>query len=192
MLKKWVRLLRLKMIDRKYYGSGIGLMLVNYINKYLIQRYKGDFLMHFTSRVNFSDRIVIGASTENIGSYISLNISTGCYYQAYNGINIGVGTIWAPGCHFISANHSFLDLKKSEPASPINIGVNVWIGANCVILPSVELGNNCIVGAGSVVTKSFPPYCIIAGSPAKIIAMRCERCLAKKNLMEPACGNCEE
>lgn len=52
----------------------------------------------------------------------------------------------------------------------VRIGDYCWIGMNVVILPGVVLGTRTIVGAGSIVTKSFPDgYCILAGNPAKII-----------------------
>ena len=46
---------------------------------------------------------------------------------------------------------------------------NVYIGANAIILPGVEIGNFSVVGAGSVVTRNVPCYCVVAGNPAKII-----------------------
>ena len=45
----------------------------------------------------------------------------------------------------------------------------VWIGNSTIILPGVTIGEKSIIGAGSVVTKSIPPYCIAAGNPAKVI-----------------------
>lgn len=54
-------------------------------------------------------------------------------------------------------------------ASPVTIGRGCWIGEKVSIMPGVVLGNKCVVGANSVVTKSFPDYCIIGGIPARII-----------------------
>lgn len=97
--------------------------------------------------------------------------SVGCYFQGINAkIYIGKGTQIAPNCGFITANHDFNDLSKSAPGKDIHIGNSCWIGMNIVILPGVTLGNHTIVGAGSIVTKSFSEgNCIIAGNPAKKI-----------------------
>ena len=95
--------------------------------------------------------------------------SGGCYIQGGNGIEIGDGTIFAPGVKVISANHDPKDLKHWLPDRPIRIGNSCWIGANAVILPRVELGDNVIVGAGAVVTKSFPSNVVLVGNPARVI-----------------------
>jgi len=120
------------------------------------------WMVHFTSRV--TGKITIG---ENV--WISFAVSGGCYIQGGNGIIIGDNTIFAPGVKIISANHDINNYNVWEKDNPIIIGKNCWIGTNAVILPGVELGDNVIVGAGSIVTKSFPSNCIIAGNPAKII-----------------------
>ena len=60
---------------------------------------------------------------------------------------------------------------KDRPlfTAPVVVGANTWIGSNVAILKGVRLGENCIVGAGSVVTKSFPDNSVIVGSPARKI-----------------------
>ena len=97
--------------------------------------------------------------------------SPGCYFQAINAkIIIGKGTLIGPNCGLITTNHDINNLKEHLEGKEIKIGENCWIGMNTVILPGVELGNHTIVGAGSIVTKSFPEGdCIIVGNPAKII-----------------------
>jgi len=120
------------------------------------------WMVHFTSRV--TGNIEIG---ENV--WLSFAVSGGCYIQGFNGIKIGDNTIFAPGIKIISANHDANDLNKAVKSNPIIIGKNCWIGANAIILPGVELGDNVIVGAGAVVTKSFPNNSILVGNPAKII-----------------------
>lgn len=59
--------------------------------------------------------------------------------------------------------------KRTIDIKGVKIGDNCWIGENVVILPGIILGNGCVVGAGTIVTKSFPDNSIIAGNPAKVI-----------------------
>lgn len=61
-----------------------------------------------------------------------------------------------------------LDVIKGE----IVIGYNVWIGDAVIILPSVTVGHGAVIGAGAIVTKSVPPFAVIAGNPGKIIKYR--------------------
>jgi acetyltransferase-like isoleucine patch superfamily enzyme len=94
----------------------------------------------------------------------------GIYINGINGIEIGNNVFIGSGVKIISANHDFYDYTKHTKAKSIIIGNNVWIGANSIILPEVNIADGCIIGAGSVVTKSFnKKNCIIAGNPAKII-----------------------
>ena len=97
---------------------------------------------------------------------------SGSYFQAASDahIYIGKGTYIAANVGIITANHDLNDLDKPAPGKDVVIGEKCWIGMNSMILPGTKLGNHTIVGAGSVVTKSFiDGNCVIAGNPAKII-----------------------
>ncbi len=119
-------------------------------------------MVHFTSSVG--DNIQIGRSV-----WISFACSGNCYIQGINGVHIGDDTIFAPGVKIISANHAFADFNSWPKKDPVIIGRHCWLGANAVILPGVTLGDNVIVGAGAVVTKSVPSNTIVAGVPARPI-----------------------
>lgn len=137
--------------------------LVNFFFQRIL-RINGEFdwMIHFTSRA--TGKIQIGEKV-----WESFAISGGCYFQGINGIFIGDNTMVAPNVCIISANHSKNDFSKWEKDPPIKIGANCWIGAGAKILPGVQLGDRVIVGAGAVVTKSFPEGSIVGGVPAKII-----------------------
>ncbi len=87
-------------------------------------------------------------------------------------VTFGDNVFIAPNCGFYTASHPFdVEQRNSglEYARPINIGNNVWIGAQCCILPGVTVGDNSIIGAGSVVTKDIPANSIAAGNPCRVI-----------------------
>lgn len=85
--------------------------------------------------------------------------------KVFIGDYVGIG----PNCVIISGNHSLTNQSQVERKETI-IGDNCWIASSCNILAGVVLGPRTVVGAGSVVTKSFPDgYCVIAGNPAKVI-----------------------
>lgn len=87
-------------------------------------------------------------------------------------INIGNNALLAPRVQMYSASHPFdIELRNNwiGTGASINIGDNCWIGGGAIIVPGVTLGNNVIVGAGSVVTKSFGDNVVIAGNPARIV-----------------------
>lgn len=93
----------------------------------------------------------------------------GNYIQGAGGINIGNYVRIATNVGLLSSNHDIYDHNKSHHKSII-IGDYSWVGMNSVITAGVELGTRTIVGAGSVVTKSFPEgFCVIGGNPAKVI-----------------------
>ena len=97
--------------------------------------------------------------------------TTGNYFQGIGAtVTIGKGCTIAPNTGFITANHDLIDIHTSQPGRPIILGEECWIAMNAIILPGVCLGPHTVVGAGSVVTKSFPEgWCVIGGTPAKKI-----------------------
>ena len=56
-----------------------------------------------------------------------------------------------------------------EGGKPITIGSNVWFGGGVIVCPGVTIGDRCVIGAGSVVTKDIPPDTMAAGNPCKVI-----------------------
>lgn len=81
---------------------------------------------------------------------------------AFIGPNVSIYT----ACHPLDAATRNTTVEWAEPET---IGHNVWIGGNAVILPGVTIGDNVVVGAGSVVTRDVPSDCVVAGNPARII-----------------------
>lgn len=96
--------------------------------------------------------------------------SFGIYYQAFGKIIIGKGTTIGPNVGLITSNHLLGNIDTHDKPKDVTIGKHCWIGMNSMILPGVRLGNHVVVGAGSVVTKSFEEdYLLIAGNPARVI-----------------------
>lgn len=100
------------------------------------------------------------------------------FYAGYNctildiaEVIIGDNCMLGPNVGIYTAGHSIepKDRNKSGYAMPINIGKDVWVGGNCLILPGIAIGDNSIIAAGSVVTRDVPSNVIMAGNPAKIL-----------------------
>lgn len=128
------------------------------------------YLKHYTSRVLRGENIELYGTdfTKPLKSFFA---SSGCYFQAANGIILGEGTFWSANVVIVSETYDYHDEYRTlNSLRPVVIGKHCWIGANVTILPEVQLGDYTVVGAGSVVTRSFPEgHVVIAGSPARKI-----------------------
>lgn len=150
-----------------------------------------------------------------IGKFSTLTYSTlGLYsylsqFTIAKSVQIGNFTSISWGCSLGPEEHDFnrltthsflistetfklLDEKVYSPFDkPCIIGSDVWIGCGSTVLRGVEIGHGAVVGANSVVTKSVPPFAIVAGSPARIIKFRFADDI-QQSLLELAWWNWEE
>ena len=155
------------------------------VNPFFHKRGKGSVIRSQTRMDVFPwNRFEIGALT-TIESFALVNNGSG-HVILGDRVRVGVGSVvLGPvtmghgsglGQHvFVSGfNHGYSDASKNSSVQPLVIKETVieeeaHIGANSVVLPGIRIGKRSQVGAGSVVTKDIPPYCIAAGNPAKVI-----------------------
>jgi maltose O-acetyltransferase len=90
------------------------------------------------------------------------------FIMDYAPVYIGNGSAFSFENVIITATHDPNDYQKII-AKPVRIGKNVWITTRCIILPGVTIGDNCVIGAGSVVTKDVPSNSMVGGNPARVI-----------------------
>lgn len=96
----------------------------------------------------------------------------------YSRASIHIGKHTSIGANVKIFDHDFHPIDPDErlehpnsgmKCKPIEIGENVFIGCNCIILKGSKIGNNCVIGAGSVVAGTFEDNCVIAGNPARVM-----------------------
>lgn len=108
-----------------------------------------------------------------LGGHVFLNFN--CIILDVAEVSIGDGTQIGPAVQIYAADHPRDPADRQaglELGRPVRIGRNVWIGGAAVILPGVTIGDDAVIGAGSVVTHDVPAGTTVAGSPARPIAGR--------------------
>lgn len=93
-------------------------------------------------------------------------------------VKIGCHVLMGPNVTILSMNHAFEDPERPihfqgvTERRPVVVEDDVWIGASSILLPGVLIGRGSVIGAGSVVTRSVPPFSVAAGNPARVIRLR--------------------
>ena len=134
------------------------IFFLSYLKRVGIPKYIVNFIFQRLLRINSTINTQVHFTSTFIGKNlvfdrndldcrVSFAVSGALYIQSLNGIYFGKNVLLAPGVKIISANHSLDNGRKAEKAPPIKIGSHVWLGANAVILPGVEIGEGCVVAA---------------------------------------------
>ncbi len=131
--------------------------------------------------VTIGDRTAISDNVEIRTNFSEIVIGKNCTINrnsmVIGKVNIKDNVLIAPNTIIVGSNHNFdrIDVpikKQGVSCKGIEIGEDVWIGANVTITDGVNVGKGAIIGAGSVVTKNSDPYTISGGVPAKFIKKR--------------------
>jgi len=110
----------------------------------------------------------------NIRAGENLYMNFGCIILDVAPVRIGTNAFFGPGVHAYTATHPLDPVERAsgvELARPITIGDDVWIGGHATVCPGVTIGDEAVVGAGSVVSRDVPARAIVAGNPARVLRM---------------------
>jgi acetyltransferase-like isoleucine patch superfamily enzyme len=116
----------------------------------------------------FGNFTVVNPAGVKLGRNCAIN--HGVFILGRTGIEIGDDVVLSAGCMLIDAGMQTRGIEtRGYVEKPIRILDGAWVGAGAIILPGVTLGRQCMVGAGSVVTRDVPDFTVVAGNPAKFL-----------------------
>lgn len=137
--------------------------------KKILGKTSGEFLIEQPFWCDYGYNIEIGEDF-----YVNHN----CVILDCAKVRFGSHVFIAPNCGFYTAGHP-LDVEQRnqglEYAYPITVGDNVWFGANVAVLPGVTIGENSVIGAGSIVSRDIPSGVIASGNPCRVIRLITEQ-----------------
>lgn len=154
-------------------------MLIGYLKQKYFNLKKNRILKSISNKGKHiqihSDLRVVYPNRLTLGSFIYLGLN--CRLCAQGKIKIGSGTIIGENFTIHSVNHNYkseemIPFDTKQFFRPVEIGENVWIGDNVIVLPGTKIGEGVIVGAGAVVSGSIPECAIIVGNPCRILKYR--------------------
>lgn len=107
-------------------------------------------------------------------------VGTRCIINCEGKVSIGNKVLIGPEVFIFTANHIWNEelntyFQQGATTEPVTISDNVWLGARCIILPGVHVGEGATVAAGAVVTKNVASYAVVAGVPASVIGFKKHR-----------------
>jgi acetyltransferase-like isoleucine patch superfamily enzyme len=146
----------------------------------LLNRIKSAFLRHMGAtigqRVVYYPGVWI-APGRNLAIGDDVDLALDVLITTQGGVTIGSRTLVGYRSQVLSANHRVPPnggqiFDAGHTHAPVTIGSDVWIGASCVVLPGVTIGDGAVIAAGSVVTRDVPALAFAAGVPARVIKLR--------------------
>ncbi|PRR81759.1 acyltransferase [Clostridium vincentii] len=180
MIKKAIR--RIKTIMHHNVYNGFKAIDGGYIHESCIFQNKQYITFGKDVGIGANSRLLVWDSYQGKGISTPIELNIGKKFSATRNltiqcagkINIGDNVLIASDVFICNENHGInplIDNYLDQPliVKDITIGNGVWIGEKVCVLPGVSIGNKVIIGAGSVVTKDIPDYCIAVGNPAKVI-----------------------
>ena len=177
-----------KMGENVYIGKGVSFVNPEYISlgddvkigdgSTLIARGEGGITLG--NGVWINERVYLDTETADKG-YIRIEdhvyVGTGTTLFGHCGLEIGEHSLLAqnitltPYSHIFEDPHNFI-INQSGHTKKVTIGRDVYVGMGVCIMYSGDIGDGSVIGAGSVVVKPIPPYCVAVGNPARVIRMR--------------------
>jgi acetyltransferase-like isoleucine patch superfamily enzyme len=182
--------LRSMMKKRKYRGYSYGYVIKSFLHIFLYDCVRfipsplGELLRYLELKIFCKkiESVWIRAGTafffpENISIGRGVSINDNVFINGAGGFEIMDGSGIAYGTAVISEDHEIGDPRipiREQPKIPAKVTIEkqVWVAANCTILKGVTIGEGSVVAAGSVVTRSVPPYSIVGGNPARVMRTR--------------------